>query len=238
MKNLSKFWICTLAILGVVIFLASSCAKKDDNSTNPTVTTITDKDGNVYHSVTIGTQVWMVENLKTTKYNDGTAIPFIPDSIAWTNLTTPGYCWYKNDINNKSSYGALYNWFTVNTGKLAPTGWHIPTQDEWLTLITYVGGVFVAGGKLKEKDTIHWVSPNVGATDDYGFKALGGGYRNADTFYESAFYTEYRTSCCFWSTSELSAKQVSDVELSAAQPIGSIYSMYKNWGISVRCIKN
>ena len=117
--------------------------------------TVTDIDGNVYHTVTIGTQTWMVENLKTTKYNDGTAIPLVTDSTAWLNLTTPGYCWYNNDAATyKNTYGALYNWFTVNTSKLAPSGWHVPTDAEWTTLITYLGGETVAGGQMKSTGTI------------------------------------------------------------------------------------
>src|SRR5665647_1584626 len=90
--------------------------------------TVKDIDGNVYHTVKIGTQVWMVENLKTTKYNDGTSIPNIIDGTTWSNLTTPGFCFYNNDAANKNIYGALYNWYTVNTGKLAPTGWHVSTD--------------------------------------------------------------------------------------------------------------
>ena len=108
---------------------------------------VVDIDGNVYHTVTIGTQVWMVENLKTTKYNDGTAIPLVTDNTAWGALTTPGYCWYNNDsATYKNTYGALYNWYAVNTGKLAPTGWHVPTDSEWTVLTTYLGGQSVAGG--------------------------------------------------------------------------------------------
>src|SRR5664279_2133742 len=91
---------------------------------SPPPAVVTDIDGNVYTTVTIGTQVWMVENLKTTKYNDGTSIPNITDGAAWESLTTPGYCFYNNEAANKTTYGALYNWYTVNSSKLAPTGWH------------------------------------------------------------------------------------------------------------------
>ena len=108
---------------------------------------VVDIDGNVYHTVTIGTQVWMVENLKTTRYNDGTAIPLVTDGTAWAALTTPGYCWYNNDsATYKNTYGALYNWYAVNTGKLAPTGWHVPTDSEWTVLTTYLGGESLQAG--------------------------------------------------------------------------------------------
>lgn len=141
--------------------------------------TITDIDGNIYHTVSIGTQVWMVENLKTTRYNDGIVLPLVTNSTSWLNLTTPAYCWYNNDASAyKNTYGALYNWYAVNTGKLAPKGWHVPTDAEWTTLTTYLGGDTVAGGKLKEIDTTHWQSPNTGATNETGFTALPGGFRD------------------------------------------------------------
>jgi uncharacterized protein (TIGR02145 family) len=139
---------------------------------------IMDIDGNIYHTVTIGAQVWMVENLKTTRYNDGAVIPLVTDSAAWAALTTPGYCWYNNDsASNANPYGALYNCYVVNTGKLAPAGWHVPTDAEWTVLTTYLGGDSVAGGPLKETGTTHWQSPNTGATNATGFSALPGGYR-------------------------------------------------------------
>jgi len=98
-----------------------------------------DIDGNSYKTVTIGSQVWMAENLKTTKYNDGTSIPMIPENNAWTGLTSPAFSWYNNDsTENKKTYGALYNWYTVNTNKLCPTGWHVPADAEWMTLTTYL----------------------------------------------------------------------------------------------------
>ena len=122
---------------------------------------VQDIDGNNYLTVTIGTQIWMAENLRTTKYNDGTAIPLVTDNTTWANLTTPAYCWYNNDAKtNGSTYGALYNWYSVNTKKLCPTGWHVPNDTEWTTLTTYLGGTAVAGGKLKETGTAHWYSPN------------------------------------------------------------------------------
>jgi uncharacterized protein (TIGR02145 family) len=148
-------------------------------------TTVTDADGNVYHTVTIGTQTWTVENLKTTKYNDGTTIPLVTDSTTWVNLTTAGYCWFNNDAaTNKNVYGALYNWYTVNTGKLAPAGWHVPTDAEWNTLSIYLGGANISGGKLKESGTTHWSIPNTGATNESGFSALPGGCRFDNGYFD------------------------------------------------------
>jgi len=142
-------------------------------------TVVTDVDGNVYNTVTIGSQVWLAENLKTTKYNDGTPIPLVKDSIEWSNLSTPGYCWYSNDsVSYAQTYGAMYNWYTLETGNLCPTGWRIPSEEDWGKLIEYLGDK--AGGKLKETGTTHWKSPNTGATNSSGFTALPGGVRRYD----------------------------------------------------------
>ena len=158
--------------------------------------TITDIDGNVYHTVTIGTQVWLVENLKTTKYNDGTEIPFIVDTAeAWYELNKPGYCWYNDDITNKDTTGALYNFHALNTGKLCPKGWHVPTDKEWTILIDYLGGEKVAGGKMKESGTSHWLSPNTGATNASGFTALHAGFRGKTGFIPLSIGT-----ALFWSS--------------------------------------
>ncbi|MCF8275286.1 MAG: T9SS type A sorting domain-containing protein [Flavobacteriales bacterium] len=140
---------------------------------------VTDIDGNVYNTVVIGTQVWMAENLKTTRLNDGTPVPLVSDYTDWPALTTPGRCWYGNDeAANADTYGAMYNWYTVNTQKLCPTGWHVPTDAEWAELMDLYGGV-AAGNALKEAGTAHWAVPNTGATNESGFTALPGGQRGA-----------------------------------------------------------
>jgi uncharacterized protein (TIGR02145 family) len=199
-----------------------------------TAGTVTDADGNVYHTLTIGTQVWMVENLKTTRYNDGTSIPNVTDKTTWKNLTTPGYCWYNNDIANKNIYGGLYNWFTVNTGKLCPTGWHVPTDAEWTTLITFLGGESLAGGKMKETGTIHWQSPNSGANNESGFTALPGGYC---LFSDGDFYLK-STEGDWWSSTEQSddyawLRYMNKTGTSSPRAYGN-----KKFGFSVRCIKD
>jgi len=151
--------------------------------------TITDVDNIVYNTVKIGTQVWMAENLKTTKYNDGTPIPNITDNSAWAALTIGAYSDYDNTPSNSSIYGRLYNWYAVdnnaatkvasNGGKnVCPTGWHIPNEAELTILTDYLGGIMVAGGKLKEAGTTHWLSPNIGATNETGFTSLPGGMRD------------------------------------------------------------
>jgi uncharacterized protein (TIGR02145 family) len=102
--------------------------------------TVTDGDGNIYHTVKIGKQVWTVENFRSTKWNDGTPIPHVPDSVAWHSLTTPGYCYYgnTNDADTIKRLGALYNWYCVASKKFSPAGWHVPTDEEWETMQDYL----------------------------------------------------------------------------------------------------
>lgn len=141
---------------------------------------VADVDGNVYNTITIGTQVWLKENLRTTKYNDGTAIPNITDNTTWSATTTGAYSDYSNTSSNSTTYGRLYNFYVVssaNTKNVCPTGWHVPSNAEWTTLMDYLGGEAVAGGKMKETGTAHWMTPNTGATNETGFTALPGGYR-------------------------------------------------------------
>jgi uncharacterized protein (TIGR02145 family) len=176
------FWIYLLIAAFILFF---SC-KKEKNiiiepiNFNPLITygIVKDQDGNAYKTVNIGNQVWMAENLRTTKFNDNKTIPLVKDSTAWSNLITPGYCCYDNDAETYLSlYGALYNWYAVNTGKLCPEGWHVPSDEEWITLRTYLGGEELAGGKMKESGISHWQSPNAGATNQSGFTAIPGGVR-------------------------------------------------------------
>jgi len=196
--------------------------------------TISDIDGNTYNVIRIGSQLWMKENLKTTKYNDGTSIPVITDNIAWLNLTTPGYCWYNNDAATyKATYGALYNWYTVNTGKLCPTGWHVPTDAEWTILTDYLGGESLAGGKLKEAGTSHWASPNTGATNETGFTGLPGGYRLIDgTFNLIGNYG------IWWSATETDATNAWYRILACDNTYLSRLFNNKQLGFSVRCVRD
>jgi uncharacterized protein (TIGR02145 family) len=170
--------------------------------------TVTDIDGNVYKTVTIGTQTWMAENLKTTKYNDGTPIPLVADTMVvramgrkpvsvplWIVVGSGAYCWYYNiKIAAYHVYGALYNRIAVNTRMLCPTGWHVLGIDEWTTLTNYLGDS-IAGGKLKENGTVNWHYPNTGATNESGFTALPGGWRD-----ENGVYQEIGYQGVFWSS--------------------------------------
>jgi uncharacterized protein (TIGR02145 family) len=148
--------------------------------------TVKDIDGNVYKTVTIGTQVWMGENLKTTKYRNGDLIrTTIPATKGIESEPTAKYQWaYDGNESNVATYGRLYTWYAVTDKRnVCPTGWHVPTDIEWTTLTTYLGGVRVAGGKLKETGTTHWQYPNTGATNETGFTALPSGYRDSDGTY-------------------------------------------------------
>jgi len=197
----------------------------------PNENSVTDIDGNVYKTVVIGTQTWMAENLRTTKYNDGTEIPNIKDGITWSELTTGAYCWYENDeASYKEPYGGLYNWYVVETGKLCPSGWHVPSNSDWETLINYLGGnADVIGGMLKEVSLKHWNSPNTGATNDSGFTALSIGYRDwySGTFNNKGYYNSW------WSTTLVSyiSLHYDDSRL------GFYKEREKEWGFNVRCIK-
>jgi uncharacterized protein (TIGR02145 family) len=232
-------------IMGVFLMLLNNC-KKENTSTssneiifNPNLTygTVTDIDGNVYRTITIGTQTWMAENLKTVKYNDGVQIPNVTDNDAWMFLETPAYCWLDNDVSTyKKLYGALYNWYAVKTGKLCPTGWHVPTNAEWTTLTTYAGGDSIAGGKLKETGTTHWMSPNIGATNEFGFTALpsaertDGGYSMVYDIGRSGFW---------WSASEFDIWEAYDILINYEDDrVWRHEGNGKEWGFSVRCVKD
>jgi uncharacterized protein (TIGR02145 family) len=230
MKLKTTFWIYQLAIIGIFLLLSTSCKKSNDNNNNNTLATVTDMNGNVYHTVTIGTQIWMVENLKTTKFNDGTAIPLVTNH--WGNLSTPGYCWYYDTNYFKNPYGALYNWFAVNTGKLAPKGWHIPTDAEWDILITYLGGEDIAGGKMKETDTTHWIG-NVGADNSSGFTALPGGLCSVNNYFNDLGYHGF-----WWSMTEKDESGSWSRELNSPNTSVIHQYFYKPVGCSVRCLKN
>jgi uncharacterized protein (TIGR02145 family) len=200
---------------------------------------ITDIDGNAYSIVTIGTQIWLGENLKTTRLNDGSAISNITEGKGWNNATTPAYCWYNNDeADFKSTYGALYNWYSVNTGKLCPAGWHMPSSDEFNTMLIYLGGENVAGGKLKESGTSHWEYPNSGATNGSGFTAVPGGGRYNIYSNPGAFSDLGYGSYMWTATQSPVGTNAYSFDLIFNQPVFSKNEYSKSDGGSVRCIKD
>lgn len=196
--------------------------------------TISDIEGNVYPIVTIGTQVWMAKNLATTRYNDNFSIPLVSDNNAWYNLSTPGFCWYSNSkAMYGDTYGGLYNWYAVNTGLLCPTGWHIPTEADWTTLVNHLGGVNSSGGALKEPGTSHWTTPNTGATNASGFTALPGGSR-----FDFGVFGNNGTYGHFWTATEDDSLNAWNRYLHYTMSSVAQSSVLKRNGFSVRCIKD
>jgi uncharacterized protein (TIGR02145 family) len=193
---------------------------------------VADIDGNTYNSVKIGNQIWMTGNLSTTKFNDNTNIPLVTNGMKWQDLTTPAYCFYEDNLWYKE-YGALYNWYTVNTGKLCPTGWHVPTNAEWNTLYKYLGGTSVAGGKLKEAGTTHWSDPNTGATNESGFTAVPCGLRSGNQFHN------FREQGFWWSLDQMDQFFVIVQDFNyRSTNIDANHSYLKDYGFSVRCLEN
>ena len=193
--------------------------------------TVTDADGNIYGTVKIGTQVWLSENLKTTKYNDDSPIQLVSDSIEWMGMEAPAYCWYKNDISNKELYGALYNWYAVTTGILCPDGWHVPSFDEWTILKNYMGSL--GGGRLKESGTEHWISNNNGINDSE-FTALPGGHRDWD-----GGFRDFGQAGIWWTSNAYNSNTGYYLGLHSVSVnvIGPQYNL-SFAGASIRCIKD
>ena len=203
---------------------------------NPNLTygSVTDIDGNSYKTIEIGTQTWMAENLRTTKFNDGNSIQLVTSNSTWASLNTPAFCWYNNaESENKSTYGGLYNWYATSNGRLCPNGWHVPSHTEFITLREYLGGQSTAGGRMKESNLTHWNSPNTGATNESGFTAVPSGTR---TGFDGPFFYLGEDGH-YWS--------------STSYDNGSAYHWYtyyntasfqtgntlKNTGYAIRCIK-
>lgn len=221
---------------------------------NGQIGTVSDVDGNSYETIGIGSQIWMAENLKTSKFNDGVAIENVTTDAAWASLTNPAYCIYNNDaLNNKPTYGALYNWHTIDAAangnrNVCPVGWHVPSDEEWTTLKTYIGesvsgewsyttlstGSNIAGTMLKETGTSHWLTPNTG-TNETGFKALPGGFRNPTGFFNLIGNMGY-----WWSSTRQNWGNM-DVYCNYIYNNNTILSvdpLNRSYGVSVRCLKD
>ncbi len=212
-------------LISLMAILKCGC-KEDEND-------VTDIEGTVYHYVTIGTQIWMVENLKVTHYRNGDPIPNVTDETEWDTLTAGAYCNYGNNENNAKIFGRLYNWHAVNdTRRLAPEGWHIATETEIRELIAYVGAEDVAGSRLKESGTAHWKSPNTNATNQFGFTALPGG-----TFTGLGF-AHLGESGDLWSSTEFPAEYAYYLCLSNSTGRAFVSFQDKTIGCAVRCIKD
>lgn len=198
--------------------------------------TMTDADGNVYRTVAIGSLCWIRENLKTSRISDGNIlIPIVTDPVMWSSVTTPARCWINNDsAGYHDVYGPLYNWYTLNFSEICPAGWHTPTHEDWSSMTAYLGGTSIAGGKLKETGTLHWTSPNSGATNESGFTALPGGSRSAT----NGSFNPPGNWGSFWSATEQSATVAYSRLLGFGTTIISSVNDNKHYGFSVRCVRS
>lgn len=257
-----------MALITCLSFLALPSCQKDELNpdsiadTSPSASAkkvkitgkVKDVDGNWYKTVKIGGQWWMAENLKTTRYNDKTIIPNLTFDSDWiaedgTEGHNGAYCWYDNEITNKATYGALYNWYAVNTGNLCPIDWHVPTDEEWHTLILYLDGSaslddpsyiesYIAGDKLKEAGYAHWVIPYSypdyqGGTNESGFTALPGGWRDYNgTFINIGYY------CTMWSYAVASSYESRYRYMGYSYSVIVRSSIYRYGGLSVRCVRD
>ena len=229
--------ICFLFLSSLFLFFGNSCKKKnkDNVDTGPAVTEVVkDIDGNVYHFVTIGSQVWMTENLKTSRYRNGDSITNAKAAYQWNTMTSGACCNNGNDVANAAVYGRLYNWYAiVDSRGLAPVGWHIPTDTEWATLATFLGGDALAGGKLKETGTIHWVAPNTGASNAYSFNALPTGIRLSNGTFEIP-----GSHSNFWTSTQVLPSNAWYRTLAFNQAALNRFNENKTSGFSIRLIKD
>jgi uncharacterized protein (TIGR02145 family) len=221
-----------------VIIPGLSSANTTTKPTSGYGPSIKDIDGNEYKTVYIGTQQWMGENLKVSRYNDGSEIQNITENADWMNLSTGAWCYYNNDVTNNLIYGKLYNWFAVSpttngSKNVCPFGWHVPSDVEWSLLTDFLGGENVAGGKIKEEGIINWLNPNNQASNITLFTAVPGGFR--DNGGNSNFIGAH---CYMWSSTNATLSTAIERELSYGN--GSLIKTdnSKKYGFSVRCIKD
>ena len=195
---------------------------------------VTDVDKNTYKTLKIGTQEWMSENLRTTKYSDGTPIPNVTDSAQWSNLSTGAWCHYDNVSSQyDATYGKLYNWYAVNTNKLCPSGWHVPTETDWTVLIDYLasnGNKGTQGKALKSKSG--WNS-NGNGTDNYGWLGLPGGFR-----FGNGNFSEIGNYGAWWSSKEASKDEAWGWALYYEDGAITKGPGSKSFGNSVRCLRD
>jgi uncharacterized protein (TIGR02145 family) len=239
MRNL---YILFLVILCFIMVIFSGCSPIIEPFFGGTVT---DVDGNVYNTVTIGNQTWMIENLKVTRFRDSTAIDLVMDSAAWKNQSTAAYCWYNNDSSkNKTNFGALYNWYVVKTGKLAPKGWHIPTDVEWYILDQNVSKLSYTSGSLSKclASKNYWISNYTSSTignnpnlnNSSGFAALPGGWR----LNERTSFTKMDSLGAWWTTTLLSDTTAYAIKMMCNSSMVDHTPIKKQAGLSIRCIKD
>jgi len=216
-----------LNFIGVIIFLISY-------TKTTKCQTVTDYDGNIYNVVSIGSQEWLKENLRTTRYGNGDTITNVVGKAAWANLAEGGWAYYNNDTNYNIPYGKLYNWLAViDNRKVCPIGWHVPSLDEWEEMIDYVGGTGYAGGAMKVTDTLYWKSPNTGATNSSGFSSVPSAYRSSNGDFNFIGY-----GASYWSSAEDSTTQAWSLAVYSNDAAILWGHNSKFSGQSIRCMKD
>ena len=237
----TKYYVCAYAVngAGTSYGAVSEFTTQTVNANivfNPALTygSVADNEGNFYQTIQIDTRVWMAENLRTTKLNDGTPVAYVSGNSAWAALTTAAYCWPDGDPRYRDVYGALYNWYAVNTGKLCPAGWHMPTDADWSALEAQMGGASVAAGKLKETGTAHWIDPNTGADNNSGFTALPAGGRDVGIggFYDPGYQG------LWWTSTQNTDAEAWNRLINHNNVRVFRNSINKKNGFAVRCVKD
>jgi uncharacterized protein (TIGR02145 family) len=194
---------------------------------------VLDFDGNKYYAVTIGTETWLTSNLKITHFNTGDPVPLVTSNLGWSALTKAAYCNYSNNAALANSYGNLYNYYAVTDNRmLCPSGWHVPTKEEWTSLLDSLGGVLKANGKMREPGTVHWFSPNAGANNESGLSILPAGFRlSSDGFFNGLGLISE-----LWSSTTFDSGLAYLFYLS--QDVAGVFQYEKKFGVSVRCKKD
>ena len=230
-NKLNPFFFILILLL---TFCVVKCDKKSTTEPEDRPGPVTDVDGNIYSTVKIGNQWWLKKNLEVTHYRNGDAIPNVTDDSTWANLTTGAYCSYDNDPANAETCGYLYNWYAVNDPRgLAPEGWHVASDSEWVELIDRLGGNEVAGGKLKSTGTTLWEAPNTDATNMSAFSALPGGGRG-----RSGNFGQMGRQNLFWTSTERSPSSAwGRAMFYNNSGVGRGDSPYRR-GQSVRCVRD
>lgn len=234
--KMAAIWI---AALGIAMWLISC----EENSISARIAQVastpgsgvTDIHGIDHETIIIGDQEWMTENLNVTTYNDSSEIMTVDGLDEWFGLDTAAFTIYNNSIQSREKYGLLYNWHAVNSEKLCPIGWHVPSDEEWNLLIEVSGGVELAGGVLKYDSTAYWKSPNIGATNEIGFNALPGGYAHDSP----ASFGNQRSNGFWWTSTEFGEDEsYAKVMFYDKSNIEGVHNYNKRMGLSVRCIKD
>jgi uncharacterized protein (TIGR02145 family) len=247
MKKNKKNWVYSFVVIGLTLVITNGCTKDSnkDSTTqkeglifNPDLSygTVTDIDGNVYKTITIGTQTWMAENLKVTRYQNGDSISRVNEDVPWSNLDAGAYCIYLNNSDKGAIYGKLYNWYSLkDTRNICPSGWHVPTDAEWEVLYSYLGGYETSTSeKMRETGITHWAYINDDATNESGFTGIPGGMRDY-----GGLFTDVGQMGFWWSSSpandyyDLDAMYYYVDNSGVSRGVGS-----KRNGMSVRCVKD